>query len=654
MPYFSKMRTKSLTTLLSLFIISIAAQNSNLKDLEKKDKESMEEISNLFFRKNKEKEAYVKSLKLMKEGNSDAGKSLASNLLSSYFYKANHLDSSIFYAKKTLGYKNFSSDSIKRHRYLLGTMTLATAYTMKGIKDKAKKLYIEGVQKAELWNDTYNYYGFVINLGNIYYLDKEYDKALKMFKKGIKSPELRAKLTSYASIGNIYAVRKEFKKSNEYYKESLKYTKGSLYNKLAIKTNIADNYIQLGEVEKGIKKLKEIIKQSKKEGYSQLREQAEKFLVQLYIRQKKYDEAERLITSLLEKVKEKGNLNDMLECYDFLKQIKKGKGDFKNSLIFSEKYIKLKDSINKLQKEKEINELEVKFETAQKESEITLLKKDQELKEQQIAQQNLTRNIILIAASLIIIAILLLLRFYFQKLKTQKELNKTQEEFSYQKIKALMKNQELELVKASIEGKDMERKRLARGLHDSIGSNMAAIKLQFEKLPEASDKLKKIKDDLNNTYEEIRELSHNLLPKRIRQEDYAEVLKEYISSIDEISDVKISFSVSEKKIINRTEKYLQNEIFSIIQELISNALKHAKASKIEIQLEVVDDLIYLSFEDDGVGFNTKLDYKGIGLKNIEDRIDQLSGTFIIDSHPKRGTLFRMELEKDAYLVNEVV
>ncbi|WP_165872143.1 tetratricopeptide repeat-containing sensor histidine kinase [Tenacibaculum sp. M341] len=648
------MRTKSLTTLLSLFIISIAAQNSNLKDLEKKDKESMEEISNLFFRKNKEKEAYVKSLKLMKEGNSDAGKSLASNLLSSYFYKANHLDSSIFYAKKTLGYKNFSSDSIKRHRYLLGTMTLATAYTMKGIKDKAKKLYIEGVQKAELWNDTYNYYGFVINLGNIYYLDKEYDKALKMFKKGIKSPELRAKLTSYASIGNIYAVRKEFKKSNEYYKESLKYTKGSLYNKLAIKTNIADNYIQLGEVEKGIKKLKEIIKQSKKEGYSQLREQAEKFLVQLYIRQKKYDEAERLITSLLEKVKEKGNLNDMLECYDFLKQIKKGKGDFKNSLIFSEKYIKLKDSINKLQKEKEINELEVKFETAQKESEITLLKKDQELKEQQIAQQNLTRNIILIAASLIIIAILLLLRFYFQKLKTQKELNKTQEEFSYQKIKALMKNQELELVKASIEGKDMERKRLARGLHDSIGSNMAAIKLQFEKLPEASDKLKKIKDDLNNTYEEIRELSHNLLPKRIRQEDYAEVLKEYISSIDEISDVKISFSVSEKKIINRTEKYLQNEIFSIIQELISNALKHAKASKIEIQLEVVDDLIYLSFEDDGVGFNTKLDYKGIGLKNIEDRIDQLSGTFIIDSHPKRGTLFRMELEKDAYLVNEVV
>ncbi len=654
MPYFSKMRTKSLTTLLLLFILSIAAQNSNLKDLEKKDKESMEEISNLFFRKNKEKEAYVKSLKLMKEGNSDAGKSLAANLLSSYFYKANHLDSSIFYAEKTLSYKNFSSDSIKRHRYLMGTMTLATAYTMKGIKDKAKKLYIEGVQKAELWNDTYNYYGFVINLGNIYYLDKEYDKALKMFKKGIKSPELKAKLMSYASIGNIYAVRKEFKKSNEYYKESLEYTKGSLYNKLALETNIADNYIQLGEVEKGIKKLKEIIKQSKKEGYSQLREQAEKFLVQLYIRQKKYDEAELLITSLLEKVKEKGNLNDMLECYDFLKQIKKGKGDFKNSLTFSEKYIKLNDSINKLQKEKEINELEVKFETAQKESEITLLKKDQELKEQQIAQQNLTRNIILIAASLIIIAILLLLRFYFQKLKTQKELNKTQEEFNYQKIKALMKNQELELVKASIEGKDMERKRLARGLHDSIGSNMAAIKLQFEKLPEASDKLKKIKDDLNNTYEEIRELSHNLLPKRIRQEDYAEVLKEYISSIDEISDVKISFSVSEKEIINRTEKYLQNEIFSIIQELISNALKYAKASTIEIQLEVVDDLIYLSFEDDGVGFNTKLDYKGIGLKNIEDRIHQLSGTFIIDSHPKRGTLFRMELEKDAYLVNEVV
>ncbi|WP_299834736.1 sensor histidine kinase [uncultured Tenacibaculum sp.] len=641
-----------------LFLLSFwtgFSQNKELKLLEEKDRQSMNEISNLFFKQSKENEAYEKALKLMKKGHSDSGKSLATSLISSYFSRMHSLDSAVYYAEKTLAYKNFSTDSIQRKRYIMGSMNLATGYFAKGIIDKAKKIYIEGIQKAEEWGDTKNYYGFIVNLGNLYYLNNEYEKALELYKKGSKSPENRVKMMCNSSMGNVYASAfKNYEKSNEYYSKALLQLNGNLYFELSLKLNIAHNLLKIGRKEEGVKEFKNVIKESEKLGYYNQGRQAKEYLIEVYIESEKYQKAENLLMPLLKDYKKKGNLKDELDAYAFLRKIKEGKKAYQDAFSYSEKYIKLKDSINKLQHEKEINELEVKFETLQKEKEIVVLKKNEELKDQEIEQQAMVRNIILIASILIIIAILLLVRFYFQKLKTQQKLNKAQEEFNYQKIKALMKKQELELVKASIEGQDNERKRLARGLHDSIGNNMAAIKLQFETLPEGSEKLNKIKNDLSDTYEQVRELSHNLLPRKIRQNDYAEVLHEYIKNIDEISDLKINFSVTEKEIINQTDKYLQSEIFSILQELISNTLKHANAKTIDIQLEVIEETIYLSYEDDGVGFDTSKLHSGIGLANMKDRVAQLSGTCIIDSHPKRGTLFRMEVDKDMYLISDVV
>ncbi|WP_075344555.1 tetratricopeptide repeat-containing sensor histidine kinase [Tenacibaculum agarivorans] len=641
-----------------LFTVTIVAQTSKvnlaLQKEEKREYKAFEEIFNAFFQQKNQEKTYKKARYYLKEGKTDMLKSYATSVLSSYFLYENHSDSAMYYAEKTLAYKNFSTDSIKRMRNVMATMNLASAYLNKGLRDKAKEKYIEGIENAERWEDKNNYYGFLINLGNLYYLDNEYDKALELFKKGQKSREPRVKVICAASIGSIYGDLKDFKKSNEYYYQSLAIDKNDVYNNLTTRLNIASNLFAMGNTPKAITTFKEIIKEGEEKKYDFHVEAGKRKLAEIYVKEKNYKVAEQLLLPILEQDKKRGNLQDMLKDYEDLKNATKGQNKFEKALEYSEQFITINDSIKGLQKTKEINELEVKFETAQKEKEIVLLKKNEELKDQKIAQQATVRNIILIGSILIIIAILFLLRFYFQKLKTQKKLNKTQEAFNYQKIKSLMKKQELELVKASIEGQDTERKRLARGLHDSIGSNMAAIQLQFEELPEGSTRLQKIKNDLSETYEQIRELSHNLLPKKIRQNDYSVVLNEYIKNIDEIADVKINLSVTEKDIINQADKHLQSEIFAILQELISNTLKHAKASVIDIQLEVIEDVIYLSYEDDGVGFDTKKIHNGIGLKNMKDRVSQLSGNCIIDSHPQRGTLFRMEVDKDIYVMKEVV
>jgi len=82
---------------------------------------------------------------------------------------------------------------------------------------------------------------------------------------------------------------------------------------------------------------------------------------------------------------------------------------------------------------------------------------------------------------------------------------------------------------------------------------------------------------------------------------------------------------------------LGSELFSIVQELTTNTLKHARAKNITVQLSLLDDKINLIFEDDGDGFDMLTTNLGIGLKNIEKRVEKLDGTFIIDSSSKRGT-----------------
>ena len=105
---------------------------------------------------------------------------------------------------------------------------------------------------------------------------------------------------------------------------------------------------------------------------------------------------------------------------------------------------------------------------------------------------------------------------YYQKIQTQSELAKKQEEYNTEKVKSLLQEQELNLIKASIDGQDEERKRIAQELHDSIGGNLAGIKLQLSSLAQNSPALKTINSQIDETYQLVRDISHTLIPKKFK------------------------------------------------------------------------------------------------------------------------------------------
>ncbi|TPN86880.1 tetratricopeptide repeat-containing sensor histidine kinase [Aquimarina algicola] len=271
------------------------------------------------------------------------------------------------------------------------------------------------------------------------------------------------------------------------------------------------------------------------------------------------------------------------------------------------------------------------------------LKESQTKKENELARQKLIKTALIVGASIIIIGVIILLFIYYQKLKAQVTLNKVQEQMNQQEVETLKKDQELRLIKTTIESEEKERERIAQELHDSIGGNLAAIKLQVNHTFLQNENADKLKEQLDDTYELVRNLSHNLMPKRFKNEDFTIFLKDYLHRNTKSAGFKLNFQVFPEIQINTLAENIRMELFKIIQELFINTVKYSKANQLDIQLNLNDNVVKLLFEDDGKGFDVNTINPGIGLMNIKSRLKKLSGNMHIDTRLGRGTIIDIDI-----------
>ena len=138
---------------------------------------------------------------------------------------------------------------------------------------------------------------------------------------------------------------------------------------------------------------------------------------------------------------------------------------------------------------------------------------------------------------------------------------------------------------------------------------------------------------------DIRDLSHNLMPPSIRQYGLEEAIKDFIQNV-EVPATKIEYYASNMAALTHVNKQLS--VFRIVQELVNNAVKHAKASRILLQTTIEGNLLLVDIEDDGVGFDPLTVKRNMGLNNIETRVQYLNGTMRIDSEPGKGTAINIE------------
>jgi signal transduction histidine kinase len=186
---------------------------------------------------------------------------------------------------------------------------------------------------------------------------------------------------------------------------------------------------------------------------------------------------------------------------------------------------------------------------------------------------------------------------------------------------------ENELNKALLDGENKERQRIAQDLHDGIGVQLRLLKQQLK-----DDKNEQLVDEIA---EEIRSISHNLMPSNI----------EHLGLVNLVQDLADNLSVSNQidiQVVDIDCPYLNDQfvglsLFRTIQECLQNAIKHSEAKSIIIQLIRHDDELSITIEDDGKGMHNKARH-GVGLTNIKSRMEQIKGTFNVESSDKYGVL----------------
>lgn len=351
------------------------------------------------------------------------------------------------------------------------------------------------------------------------------------------------------------------------------------------------------------------------------------------LNQKKYKEAIPIIEDLIQTDKFPDNIKTH---YRNLAKANNELGDFQKAYNFSEKFINLNDSSNALAYRDQIVTLEAKFKKTQNEKKISQLLAQKE-KANLIAKNNRLNLILLGLLAIILVISIFVIWKYFKNQKKQKEIDFNQ------KIESLENKKNLDVSNALLQGEEVERKRLARDLHDGLGSMLSGLKLYYSGTEQINqNESREINNQLDNSIKELRQIAQNLMPESLLKLGLIAALQDLCSRF---SNDKTMIEFQEFGIQNNISESKQITIYRIIQELINNALKYANATEILVNCSQNDNIFLMTVEDNGKGFDVKKTnlFDGMGLKNIKNRVDFLKGELEIDSQPEIGTVFNIEL-----------
>ncbi|MET2984607.1 tetratricopeptide repeat-containing sensor histidine kinase [Aureibaculum conchae] len=552
-------------------------------------------------------------------------------------------------------YGNYLENEATNHQKdgLVDNLYLSKAYTilgkgkmLQGLYDEAMKYYLQGLDITKITQSPYLYFTHSLGLASVYVQNEEFDKAEPLLDNAIEN-STNTYFTGLAKkyYGDIYYVKRDGTNSESYYDSALVDLEKAPDKKLAlqIKLNLGTMDAARDKIESALKLFEEVKNIANNNKYYDLYIEAVLRIGDVYKRLKNFQAAQMILsTAHINAVGwdrmelEKKVIQSLVELY-------RDQEDYKNAYALMTQYVGVSNRIIREQKSKEIKELEIQYQTLQKEKEISTLREEQLLKESEIEKQKTIKYAFLIGFLILLIPITALLIVYYQKLQAQSQLNAQQEELNKQKVGSLIREQELKLVKASVEAQNEERTRIARELHDSIGGNLAAIKLQMSNLNGKENSKNAIVTQLDETYQQVREISHNLIPSKFSQNAFTTLISDYIDKVDKSTEQDIVFMPYPEEKINALEENIQVEVFNIIQELLTNTLKYAKAKNVEIHLNLHNNSLQLLFEDNGVGFDQNKTPTGIGLQNIKSRLDKLNAQLNIDSSINRGTAVTIEI-----------
>lgn len=538
-------------------------------------------------------------------------------------------DSTLFYYERSLEIARQMNDALQigvslsnvgaAHRYL-SDYELAINYSLQAVKILASAA--DRPTLAKVMN------GLQLN----YYYLPDYDSAVAYGEKSVQlARELKDTTLLIMALSNLsmpYKDKKQLEKSKSILMETLQLAEGrnDLYAESGILTNLAGVFLEQGDY----LSLREYAKKSlllhRKIGSKDGECISLRGLAISYLQTKSYSLAKIYADSAYQLADNNNYKSEKASCLKTLSNIYYAMGDVKAG----EKFYNLSDdAFEDLFKEAHLEsaaKYAKKYESEKKDVQI-------KLQAAQLKNKNTLNYILIGSAASILIISLLSYRTYQHKQK-----------FQFHRIAQLEKEKQLMASEAVIKGQDEERGRLAKDLHDGLGGLLSGVKFSLTNMKtnvilDADNALvfERSLDMLDHSISELRRVAHNMMPEVLVKFGLSEALKSYCARLMEAQLFKVDFQYigNEERLPSNTEIF----IYRVVQELLTNIAKHARATHVLVQLARQSEEMSITVEDDGVGFDTSVleKSKGAGWANIKSRVTYLKGKLDIQSSRQQGT-----------------
>lgn len=507
-----------------------------------------------------------------------------------------YVDGEVLVKELTFALQDIDEVKFKREKGLL-LLLLGDVFLRDKDTDKAE-YYLDKSNK--FLNGKYAEVDYYYRKSGIEVQRNNYEKGKKYILKALdalKDKEINAYPLMLTSLGHIYLLQNDYSNAKQYLHQSLHYQ-----NKNNFKGPSSATYLDL------------------------------------YYLEKRFEKNSTLEKYYLDKALEfnEGDINLLRDIYLAYKDYYSRNNDSNSELEYLNKYNNINDSIFNIEKVKVKTNIESQFQLNENKKELAL-------KEKIIQKDKNIKLTYLIGVSLLGLLIFVIVIFYFLRLKTQKKLRKNQKLLHEEQLKLMLENQRTEIIKEKIKAKVEERGKLSLELHDGIASEISALKLSLATESTLSkSEIDELVEKIDKLYSEIRNLSHSLDPDNIDFVEFSQFVANLCKQIEK-SGLQTTKNLYITKKVDDLEVETLVNVYRIIQEIVTNILKHANATEVVFDVVETDDTLYIHIKDNGVGFDVKESKQGIGLKNIQKRVASFKGNFSIETEKGNGAEVKINL-----------
>lgn len=490
--------------------------------------------------------------------------------------------------------------------------------------------------------------GIYTALGGLWIRMNDQRTSLRYFKKALevvqplKNECLEKRYAScLTNVGIPYLNMKMFDSAQYFFEKALEYNS----NNTSAILSLAETFVFNNEPEKALPLLNRGLALAQNAKDHQRIIEAKLLLGETY-NSLEHDKAERLFREGITLAKQYGFKTDAVwQAYQKLSSIYAAKKMYAKAYAIQYEGIKIRDSLLVNADRESTLALELQSLTSKKDIELAQKQLTLVRKESEINEKNIWIGAISIGAALTIALLIALFRANLHKQRLREET-----------INSMMQEREISNLKSIMKGEEAERTRLARELHDGIMVQLSTVMMNLDTLPEPyrraaiqdyfnSPYYRQIVTQLGNATRELRQTAHNLMPDMLLDGGLAEALFYFCTTLEKNSGLQISFQQHGE--FPRLQPEFEIAVYRIVQELLQNVLKHAKATKTIVQLaHPADELLTVTVEDNGTGMtmDNVSGTTGMGLKSIRTRIRALNGNMEILSSAEKGTTVYLEFD----------